>query len=81
MLFYRCKCGKSRAFGSMPPNRCDSCSSCGSDLALGPDRHRDPESHDFTLVQEVDTDQGVATITYCRWCHLTRAEIERRKST
>jgi hypothetical protein len=45
MLYYRCKCGNSTAFGSMPPNPCDGCSKCNTTLALHPDYHRVPEPH------------------------------------
>jgi hypothetical protein len=76
MLYYRCKCGNTQAWGSMPPNRCDKCESCGSDLALDPEGHREPSPHDFSAVQEVVTDQGTATITRCRHCYRTKAELE-----
>jgi len=78
MLYYRCKCGNSTAWGSMPPDRCATCDDCGSDLALGPDGHRDPTPHEF-IARPVETDQGGATISRCRYCYLTAAEIEKRK--
>lgn len=81
MQYWRCKCGKSQAFGSMPPDRCASCKACGSDFAQAPDRHRDPLPHDFSHTKQVETDNGPQPLTRCRYCHLTRAEIERREKT
>lgn len=77
-MFYRCKCGRAQAWSSMGVSLCDVCPDCGSNLALGPDSHRDPAPHDMALVQEIATDQGKATITRCRHCHLTAAEIAER---
>lgn len=47
MIYYRCKCGQCESWGSMPPARCNSCPTCGSNLATGPDEHREPESHQW----------------------------------
>ena len=77
MQYYRCKCGEHTAWGSMPPNRCFKCEKCGSDLAQAPGLHRDPVPHDFTSIENIKTDQGDMTITRCRYCHRTKAQIER----
>lgn len=77
MRYYRCKCGDSSAFGSMPPDRCAWCEKCDSSLAEASDLHRERVPHDFSSVQSLKTDQGDATITRCRWCHLTSDEIAR----
>lgn len=77
MQYYRCKCGNREAYGSMPPYACDKCEKCGSDLSLHPDYHQEPKPHDFSAVENVQTDQGAATITRCRYCSRTREQIER----
>lgn len=79
MLFYRCKCGDRQAWGSMPPPQCAKCPGCGSNLALGPDSHREPKEHEFTAVSSVETDEGPKPLTRCRYCHLTKSEIEGRE--
>lgn len=78
-MYYRCKCGNSTAFGSMPPDQCAWCEKCQSSLALHPEGHRDRVEHDFSSVKTIATDQGPATITRCRFCRLTQAEIDQRK--
>lgn len=75
MQFYRCKCGASRSWGSMPPPLCARCGACGSDLAPGPSLHREPKPHEY-LVEQVATDAGPAPLTRCRWCMKTKAELE-----
>lgn len=47
MRYFRCKCGKTTASGSMEPPRCATCEDCGSDLASAPSLHRDPVPHDM----------------------------------
>ena len=64
----------------MGPSRCQKCAKCGSSLAQSPSEHREPESHDFSLVETVETDQGQATITRCRYCHHTKKEIGKEES-
>lgn len=78
MQYYRCKCGEHEAWGSMPPARCSQCKKCNSDLSLHPDYHNEPVPHDFSSVEKLTTDQGEATITRCRYCHYTKAQIEKR---
>ncbi|MDE2103781.1 MAG: hypothetical protein KGL39_41470 [Patescibacteria group bacterium] len=78
MQYYRCKCGKQTAWGSMPPYPCDGCPDCNTTLTQHPDYHEAPEPHEFSSVQNITTDQGPATITRCRWCGKTREQIERR---
>lgn len=75
MIYYRCKCGFSTAYGSMPPNVCDFCEKCGSDLAMSPDSHRPPQRHEWST-QPVQSDAGGATLTRCRWCGTRKAQWE-----
>lgn len=81
MIFYRCKCGKAWSYGSIPPAKCAKCAECGSDLAPGPDSHLEPGEHDFSMVEEIETDQGKATITRCTFCHRTKKEVEGKDGT
>lgn len=77
MIYYRCKCGDAQAWGSLPPEQCDSCSKCRSNLATGPSLHREPKAHEFTLVNKVMTDEGEKDLTYCRYCTRTKHELEK----
>ena len=45
MQFYRCKCGHSQSWGSMPPTPCTGCEKCGTTLARDPNSHRVPDDH------------------------------------
>lgn len=78
MQYYRCKCGKCEAWGSMSPYPCQGCGECGTTLETHPELHDKPKPHDFSDVETVKTDQGAATITRCRWCQRRRDEIEAR---
>lgn len=64
-----------KAWGSIPPDPCTSCSDCKSNLALSPEYHVEPLEHDFrhTLV---DTDEGIKSLTRCIWCGRSKKEIE-----
>jgi len=62
----------------MPPDQCAFCPKCNTTLSTHPDFHREPTPHEFDSVQTITTDQGQATITRCRYCHLTQAEIDKR---
>lgn len=79
MLYYRCKCGASETWGSMSPNQCAFCDSCGSNLSLTPHTHREPSPQEF-VARPIVTDQGAGTISRCRFCGLTATEIEKRKT-
>jgi len=76
MIYYRCKCGKQEAWGSMPPNQCDGCSECGTTLDTHPELHRTPTPHDF-VATNVATDEGPKPLSRCRYCHRTKAELTR----
>lgn len=76
MQYYRCKCGESEGWGSMPPPACAACSSCGSDLSLGPDSHRPPKPHTF-LPEPVETNEGTRYLDRCQYCHRTRKELNK----
>lgn len=67
MMYYRCKCGKCEAWGSMPPNPCDGCDDCGTNLSAHPDFHSPPEPHNPNT-QMVETDEGMKPLTRCLWC-------------
>lgn len=75
MLYYRCKCGKREAWGSMPPPQCAICPECKSDLALSKDSHSEPKPHEFEET-DVQTDEGVKKLSRCRWCDKTRKQIQ-----
>jgi hypothetical protein len=75
MQFYRCKCGEQTAFGSMSPCRCSGCNECGTTLEIHPSLHRTPDPHDF-YPEPVETDEGVFSLSRCRYCGRTKKEIE-----
>lgn len=83
MQYYRCRCGETRSFGSMPPDRCRGCSKCGTNLVnmrlQGLDDHRPPQPHKF-FTEQVETNDGPKPLDRCRWCLRTRAEIEAEPS-
>jgi hypothetical protein len=64
----------------MPPSACAKCAKCGSNLALSPGSHRDPSPHTFDLIQQVETDDGPRQLTRCRYCHRTKAEVQKEEA-
>lgn len=81
MQYYRCKCGKCEAWGSMPPYACSGCGDCGTTLDTHAEMHSMPKPHDFSEVEHIKVDQGEVTITRCRLCLRTRDEIEKEWSS
>ena len=80
MQYYRCKCGNAQAWGSMPPERCSGCKKCKTTLSKHPDFHQsyDPETaHDFSYVEQVETDNGTQPLTRCKYCYRSKKEINK----
>lgn len=81
MQYYRCKCGRFESWTSMGARpRCEACPDCGTTLAQSPAGHGEPEPHDFSCLEQVETDNGQATLTRCCHCLKTRAEIAKREA-
>lgn len=78
MIYYRCKCGSSESIGSLPPDPCEQCAKCGSDLASSPELHRSPLEHEWTT-ELVETDSGMAELTRCRWCGIRKNDWVRMR--
>lgn len=76
MQYYRCKCGKMEAWGSMPPDQCHGCKECGTNLALDPYSHHPPEPHEFTATVEQWGEHGPVQIPVCRYCHQPKWAID-----
>ena len=74
MKYYRCKCGKSESWGSLPPRPCEGCEECNTTLASHPDYHRSPDDHTF-VETKVKIDGGHGILTRCQYCHKTKDEI------
>ena len=74
MLYYRCKCGKSEAWGSMPPFPCTGCSECGTTLDTSPSLHHEPKPHELRETR-VQTDVGEMPLSVCVWCGKSKAEL------
>jgi hypothetical protein len=72
MQYYRCKCGNATAYGSMGPAPCTRCSKCGSDLALGPSGHSEPDAH--TFVTRFDPTNG-DPYEVCKRCMRRKSEL------
>lgn len=66
MMHYRCKCGKSKAFGSDHPRPCQGCHECGTTLAMHPDHHKAVEPHDLKLYYSQQT--GKPSHYRCKLC-------------
>lgn len=75
MKYYRCKCGHCESWSSMGVAQCAKCPKCGSDLAQHPDYHHEPAPHDFSLIEQVQTDEGPKPLTRCKFCLKTPAEV------
>lgn len=63
----------------MPPDQCDGCELCGTNLSSHPDFHHPPTPHEF-IPTKVETDDGGAVLSRCRYCHLTKGEIAKGES-
>jgi len=75
MQHYQCKCGKTKASGSMPPYKCDWCEDCNSSIALGPKAHRDRIPHKY-IETKVKIDGGYGVLTKCEYCLITKDKLE-----
>lgn len=65
MRAWRCKCGKSKGFGSDWPRDCEVCEDCGSTFASHPDHHPEPIPHDPKKMYNQNTGEPEY---YCRRC-------------
>lgn len=75
MRYYRCKCGRTESFGSMPPARCFGCKECRTRPALAGVEPWALEPHNY-VTEMVETDAGEAPLTRCRWCGRSKRFIE-----
>lgn len=72
MQYYTCKCGKMQFFGSgMLPYPCSKCSDCGTNCYK-----EEPQPHDFSFKEKVETDEGTKSLTRCNYCFKTKRQIE-----
>lgn len=69
MQYYRCKCGKSESWGSMPPKKCTSCPICNTTLARDPEGHRKPSEHNFVTKYDENTGEPYEV---CSRCHIRK---------
>lgn len=77
MQYYRCKCGKRQAWGSMGPSPCSGCLECNTTLEQYPSLHKEPKPHEM-IATTVETDEGEATLSRCKWCYRSKKELEER---
>lgn len=77
MRSWQCKCGKLRGFGSDGPSRCAYCDDCGTTVETSPEMHETTRRpHEYYQMQ-VETDEGMKTLSRCRYCHETKAKLEK----
>lgn len=76
MISGSCKCGRLRywACGGEEPAPCTACETCGTVPTSLVGSPRLPIAHEF-VAHKVETDDGDATLSRCRFCHRTRREI------
>lgn len=76
MQYWRCKCGKWEWWTSGErPFPCDECPTCHTTAAQGPEGHGRAVPHEF-IATKVETDEGDKTLSRCRWCMKTRAQVK-----
>lgn len=66
MQLYKCKCGESFSWGSMPPKKCRGCPKCDTVPALAGLPHRKPEPHKFVTRYDEITGKPYEV---CLVCH------------
>ncbi len=75
MRVWRCKCGETETFGSMPPRQCQVCQKCGGTMLRGLDgNYRQAIPHDVvveTTRQEHGGNVSEKKRTYCARCFET----------
>ena len=76
MQYYRCKCGNSTSYGSMPPASCTRCGKCKSNLSISPDFHSEPLMHDFVTKYDGNTGEPYE---YCRRCHISKTDPQEER--
>jgi len=77
MKYNQCQCGELKFWGSgMNPSPCSKCDKCGT--GIGPE-YLVPKEHDFSMVEKVDTDEGPKTLSRCRWCYYSKADLEKKE--
>ncbi len=77
MQYFQCKCGEHKSWTSMGVPRCTRCKKCGSDLAQGPDGHREPEPHRYVTKYNQNTG---APFEICDRCFERRDKLEPAKA-
>ena len=75
MLHYQCKCGKNKSYGSMSPASCFECEDCHTTLEHYSSLHERAKEHNWSKT-EVNTDEGIKTLTICSWCGIRKREWE-----
>jgi len=67
MQYYRCKCSKAEAWGSMPPTNCQGCPYCNTTLTQHPDYHQTPAEHKYVTQYDENTGKPYEICLVC--CH------------
>lgn len=76
MIYYRCQCGKSVAYGSIAPSDCHGCRDCNTTLTTSPDFHKSVPPHRIRAFPvKADTP---ATLSRCVLCLDTLVTIKKR---
>lgn len=77
MRYYRCRCGKEEAWTTIGVTACNWCAACGTTLAESPEGHSEVRTPHRLEATTVRTDEGDATLSRCKWCGRTRADLEK----
>lgn len=77
MIYYQCKCGEAKYYGSgMSPRDCEGCKKCGTTFAQSPTGHKSLAAHDFndkrTIEDGIETDES-----FCRKCYKARRHLNK----
>ena len=74
MNFWRCKCGEVTSWESgCPPQPCEACDKCGSTLAMSPESHVEPVSHEWITKYDQNTGKP---FEICGRCMRRKKELE-----
>ena len=65
MMYYRCKCGKAKAWGSMHPDDCNGCSECNTTLEVDPSLHKPVAPHEWVTWYDEHTGKPYKKCNKC----------------
>lgn len=82
MMTYCCKCEHLTWYTSMGVPKCAWCDRCQT--APWPTKSGHPTvrvPHDFSMVEQVNTDEGLKPLTRCKFCLKTPAQLKKEEAS